>query len=230
MKKQFRSVLILMVGLLLLLAACGQGNVNTEPSATAPPVFDNAEPLTLEEIDALTELFTQPMGSEDGTKALTNWYNMAMFDSYETPQQVNLNDLFCMGVGDESPLEPTEEEAAFLETQTHIGKWGSTYKIPREIMDEVLQQYFGLTLDETDGVGLDEMAYFEKTDCYYWSISDVRYTLEFEITSACRTAEGNIVFCYSIPHREYMMTIKPVGDGYHILSNIWLNDWTENEN
>jgi len=256
MKNKKRTFLIMSFVIIILLAACGKGAANvetnlpteemiptmasvtelpdiqpvdTEPPAAEPPASESspveipegAELLSKEEVDTLTQLFTQQVGAGEPT----NWYNMAMFGSYETPQQINLNDLFSMGEGNHQ-WTPTESETAFLKTQEHIGKWGSTYCISRQTMDDVLQQYFGLTLDETEGVGLENMAYFPETDCYYWSVSDVRYTLGFEITQACRTAEGNIVFYYNIPYREYRMTIKPVGDGYHILSNIWLDDWT----
>jgi hypothetical protein len=40
-------------------------------------------------------------------------------------------------------------------------------KLLAELMKEVLLEYTGYTLDQTNGVGLDSMLYYEPTDSYF---------------------------------------------------------------
>lgn len=244
------SLVLILIALMVLLTACWSENwpcetkkqIELEPLTKEPAVTESltaecsvpegAIPLSQQELDELEELFAQELMGESGVMPYTNWYNMAMTSHYESPRQLNLFEFFSEGVGgpDKLTYQPSEEEQSFLQTQEQIYLQLSVYRISKDTMNEVLQQYFGVTLEEMDGVGLDQMAYYPDIDCYYWSKSDVRYVLEFEITDGYRMEDGNIQFFFHIPFREYRMTVKPVEDGYQILSNVWLNDWTEKEN
>ena len=244
-KVRFKMILPVF-SLLIMLSACGQteltepiGSVpiveplatqisETDPTAAAESTIpDGATSLSRQELDGMEEMLTQKTMGEDGVMPDTNWYNMATLSHYETPEQLDLWQFFSEGVGgpDKLSWQPSAEELAFLETQPQIHTNQSVYRVTRTQANEVLQKYFGMTLEEMDGVGLERLAYYPETDCFYSSIGSIMFALNIEVKEGFRLADGKIQITYQSDYREYTMTMKPVEDGYQILSNIWLNRW-----
>lgn len=193
----------------------------TEPKFTVP---EGAVSLDAEEVAALQALFTQPEMT-DGVYPPTNWYNMAMTSFYETPEQLNLALFFCEGAGgEERKYELTEEEQAFLSTQPQISMELDITRVSAQTVEMVLARYFGRCLEEMDGVGMNSMAYFPETDCYYYSKGSTKYVWDFTVTAAYSMEDGTVLMCWEGPYgQKYVMTLMPGGDGYQILSNLWLN-------
>ena len=65
-------------------------------------------------------------------------------------------------------------------------------------MDAVLTQYFGLTLDQTLGSGLENLAYFPETDCCYTSPGGIEYAEGFLFTDGSYDAATHLVRLYDI--------------------------------
>ena len=173
----------------------------------------------------LSNLYASPMIGE--MQNLLDWnsdyafYNTALTSVYENPADVDLANLFYNGFRDESD-EPTEEELNLLE-----GKMGKYWKemdlirLPVEKMDAVLMDLFGITLDQTNGVGLDRLVYLEETDCYYTAVTGMHYA---DITVAyveTLLEDFSLIVQYSAPlYGNFMVKLMPIPDGgYQILSN-----------
>ena len=153
--------LTLALSLILLLSALtGCSNIpttassTTAPETTAPPT--TASPVTMPNIVEL-ESFLVLSG---------NWHKKALTSLYESPKDVDLFLLFRDGFDDEL-REYTDEEKALLRDYTGFLTSRPLIRLPAEKMDAALQEAFGLTLAETNGVGLEHFVYLPDTGCYY---------------------------------------------------------------
>ena len=196
----------------------------TEETATEPTNADGSAPLSEEEIAELTELFTQKFAGKGEEIPDINWYNMLMTCDFEDPTLVNLRQLFSNGVLRPNPPTISDEEREFLKTREQLRMQMDVYKIPTEIMEEVLQTYLGISLEEAEGVGLDQMAYLTETDCYYCNGTGFPLADPFTITDGWHTPDGEIVMLYNIEEMyDCQMTLIPMDDGYQVESNLFLN-------
>lgn len=104
---------------------------------------------------------------------------------YEKPEDVDLHELFYIGVDPEgaarpwdpdrelNPITPEDKRAYLL----HLGDWMTecpTDKLPRAQMDAVLRKYLGIGLEETNRIRLS-YSYLPETDCYYHAHGDTNY-------------------------------------------------------
>ena len=176
----------------------------TEPKPTTPP----------EELEKMQQLFGFGSGIE--------FYNDALTSDYATPADVNLMWLFYDGFREESRVA-TDAEAAFLDA--NVGEYWSYMdldRLPAKKMDAVLMELFGITLEQTNRVGLEAYPYFEETDCYYHCHSGTHYA-DITINRVENCDDGTIRMYYErpgFPTVNMVATLKPNGDGYRILSNL----------
>lgn len=152
----------------------------------------------------------------------TRFYNDALTSEYATPADVNLAYLFYDGFRDE-PQEATEAETAFLNT-----KWSENWvymdlhRLPSKKIDAVLTELFGITLEQTNRVGLEGYPYFEETDCYYNAFSGTHYA-DITINRVEHRDDGTIRMYYlrnGFPSVNMVATLKSNGESYQILSNL----------
>lgn len=89
-------------------------------------------------------------------------------------------------------------------------------------MNQVLQAYFGITLDAVDAAGFDDMVYLESTNCYYIIGGGVEAAMDFNATAVETLEDGTIRVCYTANWETtlHCVTLQPSGDGYKILSNV----------
>lgn len=150
------------------------------------------------------------------------FYNTALTSVYENPADVDLANLFYNGFRDESD-EPTEEELNLLEgIMGPYWQMMDLVRLPTAKMDAVLMDLFGITLEQTNGVGLDRLVYLEETDCYYTAVTGMHYA---DITVAyveTLLEDFNLIVQYSAPlYGNFMVKLMPIPDGgYQILSNV----------
>ena len=213
---------VLTVLLLFALSACHQIAEPTQPAVTPPAVTQPTE--TAPRQTDLTE--TEPANTEEieAFQQLLRWdnrYNCALISIYATAADVNLYYFLNNGFPDESS-EPTGEEFAYLDkTGKFMEDWENLdlNRLPTKKINAVLQQYFGLTLEETNKIGMDNFVYWDLTDCYY-SV-DGFLELLLTVTDVKHLEDGNVQVFYDgnqgLPH---VVTLKPNGDGYMILSNM----------
>ena len=166
------------------------------------------------QIAALQRLFDYQFGDQ--------FYNDALTSEYATPADVDLMYLFYDGFKGESQVA-TEAETAFLnDNMSEIWIYMDLQRLPTEKMDTVLTELFGITLEQTNRVGLEAYPYFEETDCYYHCHTGTHYAY-ITINRVENCDDGTIRMYYErqgFPTVNMVATLKPNGDGYRILSNL----------
>jgi len=151
-----------------------------------------------------------------------NWYNQALCFTFNSAADVNLYELFHNG-GASGRGDLTEEEKAYLESLGMPMEMDMA-RIPREEMERVLLDYFRVTLDNCNQVGLDRLVYFADTDCYYRVSNDFMAAEQVEIQAAGRRSGGAVDVYYSLPYMKGLFRIRLYGeprDGEcRIMSNV----------
>ena len=144
-----------------------------------PEVEEGIRRLSDAELAAFSELFCFRAEGE-------NWYNFALTSIYETPKNMNLLDFFYS-----APLEElTAADQAFCgESASMIHKYTVSG------MNEVLDAYFGIALEDTNGVGLDKMRYNPDGECYYHEHGDLGASYHV-FRDGYATADGIVVLYY----------------------------------
>lgn len=132
------------------LAACG-------PTPRRPGSLENHRPgpLTQEELDYFNRYF------EMGLARLPSIRSMLLMSEYDRPQDIDLYVLFYHGLDAWPEFSQAEYDALGW------NEYGEKFRVTTAQMNGVLQQYTGLTLEQTNGVGLDKFRYLAETDAYY---------------------------------------------------------------
>lgn len=149
----------------------------------------------------------------------TSWFNRAITCEYDSPEQIGIYSFFHSGFKGEPKI--TDEEWAQLKNMQGFGApWGDIYRLPQDKMNAVLTEYFGITLEDVDPTGFNALAYLESTNCYYFKASAPNSIENFKADRVDRNSDGTIDVYYNVSYKgDYVVTIKPNGDGYRILSN-----------
>ena len=186
--------------------------------------------------------FTAPAGAEDDgsdapltgaelTYFAEEWFNGDDFNIrnqflnslYDRPEDIDLYNLFYCGSG--LPETISDQELA------EEGNWAADGELicpleknSRANMDAVLTQYAGLTVEETNQVGLEGFSYREEYDAWYHAHGDTNYYPQVDITAGRR--QGDLIHLY---YRETFrpdrgdwgcVTLRDLGDGnYWFVSN-----------
>lgn len=133
---------------------------------------------------------------------------------YEKPEDINLLELFYL----EGTTEFSGEEYRAVFDVEPGGLPCAAYKLTTEEMNQILMQYTGLTLEETNKVGLEQFTYLPEYDAYYWAHGDTNFCgyLDFIVG----TREGNTYTLYYNMPGWYCVTLEWQEDGsFHFVSN-----------
>ena len=136
---------------------------------------------------------------------------------YDNPKDIDLFWLFYNGTG--LPETITEEEIALAGAGAKVSR---LHKLSLENIDAVLTQYTGLTLAETEGIGMTKFSYQEEYEAYYHCHGDSNYLTWVNITAGRR--QGDLIHLYykNPPgdSRWGCVTLRDLGDGnYWFVSN-----------
>lgn len=141
MKAIRKRLAVLLCAAMLLLGLSG---CKTAPADDASPADPNAP-------ERFQELF-----------AAGGWYAQALTSTYADPRNVDLGQMFYNGGG----RQVTQEEYDYVQRQ--MGDPGvDVMVVSPEEMDAALTEVFGLTLAETNQIGLDAFLFWEETGNYY---------------------------------------------------------------
>ena len=190
--------------------------VTLQPNGDGYRVLSNIPERLLTDdpqLEALMALFDWQVGRQ--------FYNDALTSDYATAKDVDLGYLFYDGFWEESQVA-TEAETAFLNANMpEYWIYMDLHRLPTEKMDAVLMEIFGITLEQSNQVGLT-YSYFEETDCYYHLHTGTHYA-DITINRVENCDDGTIRMYYEragFPSVDMVATLKPNGDGYRILSNL----------
>ena len=225
---------VLTAALAVLVCACSFAKPAENTGDTkAPP----DGPLTQGELD----VFNNEVFNGDGFNIRNQFLYLAA-ESPEEYKQIDLLQLFYNGTG--KPMEVTEAERQAVADAAWNGEdpGADLIKCPAKEMDEVLREYLGLSLEETEQRGLDRFTYLPDYDAYYSFHGDTNYPGETTFLAGERK-NGNILLYYQngfmaqgggwpvkiseegeiIPAEDYAtacVTLEEQADGgYHFLSN-----------
>lgn len=181
-------------------------------------------PLTQEELD----WFNQGNFFNNGTKSdqsYPNLCNQFLTSFYHRPEDIDLYQLFYNGSGLPQAQEVTTQEWNDLPNAAEIGIWPT--KNTTDEINEVLQTYMGLTLDQTSQRGLEYWIYLPQYDAYYAfhgdtnSIRDIRFTSGFRL-------EDMVTLFYQNEHLGLCAAVlREAGDRYQFYAHRPVPpDWT----
>lgn len=173
-----KKVWMLIFVVALMLCAC-HSTEETEPvtTATVPTEVQISESLeteateetegentlTAEELSQFQSLFDDPM----------DWYARALTSRYEDPKNADLENMFYCGAGD---IPASEAEREYLQSQWIPELFDfDIVRCDTAAMEDALQLVFGMGLEEMNGVGLENMTYYN--GAYFRSSSDVLITI-----------------------------------------------------
>ncbi len=153
-----------------------------------------------------------------------DWYPRALTSFYDDPTQMDLFQLFYNGIpGGDNTL--SEAEKRYLKALPGYFPELDTVRIPAQEMDRVLKQYFGITLEETAGIGLANFLYIEGQDCYYHSHSDSN--LSFWVVTMVEEMGDDVWRVKYERNPDYggakspgAITLRLVEDQWQVLSNV----------
>lgn len=101
-------------------------------------------------------------GATEGDEENYRITNRFLLSKYERPEDIDLYSLFY-----EEFSPASDEEVKALSENKDYDPNVNTFKLSKSEMDEILEKYTGLKVDDTAKVGLDKMYYLDKYDCFY---------------------------------------------------------------
>ena len=144
-----------------------------------------------------------------------NLPNQFLSSLYAAPEDIDLFQLFYCGAGDGLPegVDPSAlnaaMEAAVTEAEGGVPDCPATV-LTTAAMDAVLTEYLGLTLAETNRVGLDQFTYLPEYDVYFHYHGDTNY--RSGVTFSSGTRRGALV--------ELVYEDTFMADGWKVLT-LW---------
>lgn len=195
------------------------------PVEAVSPSPDPVESLGPQGLRVLTgeELrwFNEEFFNHNDNPAISYTYNIrnqflnSAFNLYDKPEDIDLFQLFyCDG------STPSREEIRTVLEMDPDDLPCPAFKLTAEEMDSILREYTGLTLAQTNMVGLDNFTY--QDGAYYWMHGDTNYPGDIEILYGTR--EGDTVRLYhhgwNSGSEWYCTALKAQSEGeYWFLSN-----------
>ena len=177
---------------ILLIAGCTAVPPATKPTETTAPTHTVPSPTTTAPVSMPSTVDIETLfGDYD------SWYACALTSLYESPENIDLYMFFRYGFEDE-PSNYTDEEWQLLKTYWGFSHSSPSIRLPAKKMDSVLQEFFGLTLAETCGIGLENFVYLESTDCYYRPFVDFPQLSNFSIRSMNAISEKVVQIRYTL--------------------------------
>lgn len=164
--------------------------------------------------DEITWFNTEYFNSGDSI----NMRNMMLCSQYHVIADIDLFQLFYNGIpGIEQQI--SSEERADLTEYNEANIDLDIIKITHTQINEFLQEYAGVNLEDTNQNGLDQFIYLEEYDAYYLIHSDINY-FHCNIISGTRNEDDTITLKYEMNNERAAVTMKENENGYQFISNI----------
>lgn len=224
----------------------------TDPNVTAKQILDYfdlfvdhylpdpADPI-IPEPDIL-DRFPENINTDTNTLAVfqelfsyESWFAQALYAAFDDPRDMDLHNYFYgVTFQDEEPLTQEERDAIVAMSGREDCSWMDGARFPVEKMNRTLQEVFGISLDDMHDDTLWAMHYLESTDSYYYFNSGSKHVGRIHVVGTKTLKNGNIAVYYTRGYeldptehgKRGVVTVKPAGDSYHILSNYYSEDGT----
>lgn len=189
------------------------------------PPEDISTPLTDDELACFQGLFANSSGIRH------TFFQMLLSCEYAAPELIDFSGVFLEGVPREFgiwgyPISTAEQSA--LRAVMGAAYRDNCRKIPRAAMEELLMQYLGLGIADTQCIGLNQFTYLEQYDAYYICASTKSRVIP-QFSSGIRRADGTVELRYhkksgsSDSHPDtHVLVLSPSGDSYRFVANLKL--------
>lgn len=223
------------------LVACGKQQGSLEATVTpameitATPVAEatptevpkdlpGVSSLTDEEIRYFNEEYFTPESELPG-----RWVrNNLLYGEFLTPAEADLEAMFY---NESMEGELSVEELSYLEEQGAMMEVDLS-KLSSEYINELLQMYLGISLEESEKKGLDKFIYYAEQNAYYMVHSDAMACFIL-VEEGYRNEDGTITLLYRRATEPviglsqqaleklpwYQVVLKETESGYQFLSN-----------
>ena len=185
-------------------------------------------PLTTAEVEQYNKAFEPLLSDEQGDSKI-NPLSHFFTSYYDRPEDINLAEFLRYFPSDEDVTDEAEFETLkvaenwpFGADVTLDGMPVPIHKFSAATVNDALEKYTGITLDDLSGVGLDELIYLKAYDAYYNFTSDAGAGI-FVCTSG--ETQGDIIRLYG---KNTTLTLKMQGDGFWIVSHQRIEDGDNN--
>lgn len=195
----------------------GAAPENSAPSGTS------GRPLTGEELQFFNGLF---LDSEGYPSRL----NQFLTSLYDAPENIDLYELLYNGTGE--PLADGEREAVAAAFFGGEDPGVDLSKASSSAIDELLTEYTGLTLGQTNQINLDAFQYLESYDAYYLFHGDTNLSEGVCFTSGSR--EDGLIRLYYDAAGRYLngefaeswacLTLRETRNGRYLIVSHLLQD------
>lgn len=164
--------------------------------------------LTKEEL----QLFTSFVNSNENYGFLLS--------EYDSPNQVDLNQVLYSGAGMETESLSAEEEKAYLEAVNETGLYTDYYRLTTNQIDGFLKEKMGISFSD---IKIDlGWIYLSDYDIWVTQHGDANY-VSFVCTSGKQIDEDTFLLNCAAQEEEYIsdteLTLKRAGDSYQFVSN-----------
>ena len=185
------------------------------------------------EITALTdEELSYFNGDEFFNGEYLNIRNQFLSSTYERPEKIDIFQLFYCGSGIEEISTEEERAAVVAYNNWDMEPDCACMKISRSNMESVLGKYMGLTLADTDEIGLENFTYLEEYDAYYYYHGDTNYRMEIIFSGGER--DGDIVRLFYddvfFSDGKKILTLQEKDGSYLFVSNVYCEKPIEDGN
>ena len=222
----------------------------TDPNVTAKQILDYfdlfvdhylPDPVDPPEPDIL-DWFPKDIDTNAVTRAVfqdllsrDSWHAQALYAAFDDPRDIYLHNFFYgVKFQDEAPITQEERDTIVAMSGREDCSWMDGARFPVEKMNKTLQEVFGISLDDMHDGTLWAMHYLESTDSYYYFNSGSKHVGDICVIGTKALDNGNMEVYYTRGYgldpaehgQRGVVTVKPVGDSYHILSNYYSEDGT----
>lgn len=203
----------------LACAATFTGAASENPA----PAESSGRPLTGEELQFFNGLFLDSEG-------YPGRLNQFLTSVYDGPEDIDLFELLYNGTGE--PLAEGEREAVIAALFGGEDPGVDLSKASSAAIDELLTEYTGLALEQTNRVNLDALQYLESYDAYYLFHGDTNLAGGVRFTSGSR--EDDLIRLYYDAAGRYLsgefadgwacLTLRETEDGRYLIVSHRLQD------
>ncbi len=145
--------------------------------------------------------------------------------TYKSPKEIDVHEVFEDGCSREIDSSVTDAEKALLESRCNAMTNLGVRKMPIAEMNNLLQKYAHVTLNDLDKSKLGGFYYLEEYDAYYATAGDSNLKT-VDILDGWTNTDGTITLVYRdkidfIDEKEiYHVTLMEENGSYYFLSNV----------
>ena len=186
----------------------------TVPAPTTEPMA-TIDPEKAAELKAFDEFFSNSGSERNPFFWATGW-------EYASPMEMKLVAFFDGGFPGEHEMTPEEnEELKEMAIWPEYVDNADFNRLPKDKMEAELQAIFGISLEDLPDSAFDELTYLECSDTYCFLQTGMKSSPKMgPFLDIVFNDDGTVSLTYNNYVADYVITLKPNGDSYLVLSNV----------